>query len=1417
MYSSLHSSLSSKRSSKQTDLNIQTLKHSNSDTNLFILIKKEKTYQSKCDTETKNVTQQSKKRYKSRDVRLGIMLSKEKKRLKDYIVNNAKYVKLFGNKRYKNNSPFLYVQDQKKKIDDKKSGLIPVPNKSRKKIKSQKEEKELYELQRSIVMIRRYMYNHNIVQDLSHIDKNNFIDFLKLQKWWNENQKIVKIQKYVRGWLIRKNYIEVKNFGIYLKYLEQKILSILARQALLILFRFIVYKKEVPPIGLIHKKSLFLSHKLLMYIIKIQSHIIKHQTRKKYLDYIDKHAKKIKKSSFFYFNKISYSKDRLICLLNRIKRKWKQFLLKKSRLILKKINPQVITKIIKTEPSTASKRIQGWIKRHHYFVCNDKKESICLHKEKEWNYFTKTLIDSVRKEKLFIKPKPPLNPSDIMTFNFSIKPCYITKTRKVNYDNKIRIIQAKVKYGIITIKPLQFKQTINFIDKYYLNRNTQVMIKFNKNIKNILIKHFFKKKITYVPYNLYSNKEVLLVNNIQRRYRTYFYSKSINILKKIVNSPEIIEKNRLISAISLIIKIQRNFRKYYIKKTKLDFKALNRYNFLGYLTKKVIINVDSNLERITFNIKRYLILKNIKKENNNIVIKKKPKTTSQVFICKSIRSNLLQEISSVKKLQSKVKTITNKTFNNSLIYYQKKESSLLTSSQSNKRPYYDKNSYYISKKRINIIYQYHKINIKGVNYIDKKRYVNIEKNLVKLQKIIKLFLIHPIRINLNNEDVSSIKDTSTKLYTSRERKTMKSTESYKNYKNLGIISKVYKKNQILHLEKIQTKYKSHKQKGDIYKNAIKKEKSIGIRYLDKIIINQSVIEDYKKYIEDLNIIQLDCDYKNKAGKRKNDKEVCYVKKIYIKDNTKMIIFIQKEFRKYFQAKKIIQLPKKNFGKKDTSNLLEKNNYQIYKTNKNNINDNLSQITLIQKSLKHFIKSKREKIKIEKANLFISKPIISKNTLSKNYIINVLPQIIQIQKYIQQRNKIIQEKGKYISIPSTIKNDICFINKKLVAHPKQTNHSHIYCYISKKTYFTQFEDIKKIIKLQQSIKKYLISFHYNKKISSYEKVIGQNEIEIISEKHPKQIFKCINNGTYITRMKFKILHNPKDISFVQLLTLFAIKNSQELIFEKLKKEKVKQIKSSFFLRTLKQLYNYFNDNKEDNSKVKQFFSKIGRNEEKNESLSFNKVLIALTSPKILKMLHNTNIYSSFEDDLTEFLSSFSEYAYNYCNPKFFSQKLKTSNLTNTNIFSLIQFVNIELTNLLNNQHCSKSVQFRENSDNNITDEEDDLFGELTSKEKKVEYDSIRCGGTIIHRRPKIEEEYEDPLTQIYSNSMKANGNSNTKNSHDENKNYDSIANSVDIFSTKDSTTKEVTNFKRLIHENNTRNKKNLIIRNTSSFN
>ena len=42
------------------------------------------------------------------------MIRKDKRRLSDYIVNNEKYVKLFGNSRYNNKPPSLFVKDEKK-------------------------------------------------------------------------------------------------------------------------------------------------------------------------------------------------------------------------------------------------------------------------------------------------------------------------------------------------------------------------------------------------------------------------------------------------------------------------------------------------------------------------------------------------------------------------------------------------------------------------------------------------------------------------------------------------------------------------------------------------------------------------------------------------------------------------------------------------------------------------------------------------------------------------------------------------------------------------------------------------------------------------------------------------------------------------------------------------------------------------------------------------------------------------------------------------------------------------------------------------------------------------------------------------------------------------------------------------------
>ena len=90
------------------------------------------------------------------------MLKKDKSKLSDFIVNNSSFLKLFGNPRYDKSSPFLFVEDHKNRIDDERIGLLPIPSKPRLIMKSKDENNRLYEIQRKVVMMRRFQYGKQI-------------------------------------------------------------------------------------------------------------------------------------------------------------------------------------------------------------------------------------------------------------------------------------------------------------------------------------------------------------------------------------------------------------------------------------------------------------------------------------------------------------------------------------------------------------------------------------------------------------------------------------------------------------------------------------------------------------------------------------------------------------------------------------------------------------------------------------------------------------------------------------------------------------------------------------------------------------------------------------------------------------------------------------------------------------------------------------------------------------------------------------------------------------------------------------------------------------------------------------------------------------------------------------------------------
>ena len=155
-------------------------------------------------------------------------INKSKSALSQYILTNTSTksdfcypnIKLLGNSRYKYTSPIMFVEDQKNNVSNNNLDLVPIPMERCKVEMTEKEEnergKKLYNLQRSIVMLRRKQYN--IAADKKKL-RNQFIDYnsnsykneiddiseyinkiVLIQKWWNnfskKNEMKNKINKF---------------------------------------------------------------------------------------------------------------------------------------------------------------------------------------------------------------------------------------------------------------------------------------------------------------------------------------------------------------------------------------------------------------------------------------------------------------------------------------------------------------------------------------------------------------------------------------------------------------------------------------------------------------------------------------------------------------------------------------------------------------------------------------------------------------------------------------------------------------------------------------------------------------------------------------------------------------------------------------------------------------------------------------------------------------------------------------------------------------------------------------------------------------------------------------------------------------------------------------------------------------------
>jgi hypothetical protein len=216
-------------------------------------------------------------------------------------------------------------------------------------------------------------------------------------------------------------------------------------------------------------------------------------------------------------------------------------------------------------------------------------------------------------------------------------------------------------------------------------------------------------------------------------------------------------------------------------------------------------------------------------------------------------------------------------------------------------------------------------------------------------------------------------------------------------------------------------------------------------------------------------------------------------------------------------------------------------------------------------------------------------------------------------------------------------------------------------------------------------------------------------------------------------------------------------------------------NSFYITTLQRILKFTKSNPNNQSKVSIFINKVFPNLQNQTN---NKLLSNLT-PEQQKQLSTSNIYTSIEPDFINYLNDFSLFDKNISNIQFISNRLKNSNLTNTNIFSITKFIDDEYNNLVNGNYCIKCYQNEKNCEclqKKTFEEEEDYTIDLEMNDDDAskcivnhfEYDSTKVKGILIQRKPKIEENYEDPITNLI-NKRKYVTTNNSKENNKENNN------------------------------------------------
>jgi hypothetical protein len=131
---------------------------------------------------------------------------------------------------------------------------------------------------------------------------------------------------------------------------------------------------------------------------------------------------------------------------------------------------------------------------------------------------------------------------------------------------------------------------------------------------------------------------------------------------------------------------------------------------------------------------------------------------------------------------------------------------------------------------------------------------------------------------------------------------------------------------------------------------------------------------------------------------------------------------------------------------------------------------------------------------------------------------------------------------------------------------------------------------------------------------------------------------------------------------------------------------------FYIRTIQRVKKYllYKKNKP-NKKVSLFFNEIFDYKNSKYNNILNKLCFLTKKEKM--QLVNSNLYTGYEENqLIHFLCDFSQFDKNVNNENFIIERLRNMRLNDTNIFTLVKFIDYEYENLVKGVYCLKCYNY-----------------------------------------------------------------------------------------------------------------------------